>query len=66
MWAILGCTKDTSAAAMSYVLDLPTMAIRFKLAQVKAYLKVSADIKHPLHKKLGRELYSGLKKVLSG
>ena len=47
---------------MRYVLNLPTMTTRFKLAQVKAYLKVSADIKHPLHNKLGRELHSRLKR----
>ena len=45
MRAILGCTKDTSAAAMRYTLDLPTMATRYRLAQVRAYLKVSADTK---------------------
>ena len=62
MRAILGCTKDTSAAAMRYTLDLPTMATRYKLAQVKAYLKVSADTKHPLHNKLGRDLQGRLKR----
>ena len=39
MRAILGCTRDTSAAAMRYALNLPTMATRYKLAQVKAYLR---------------------------
>ena len=62
MRAILGCTKDTSAAAMRYTLDLPTMATRYRLAQVRAYLKVSADTKHPLHNKLGRDLHSRLKR----
>ena len=62
MRAILGCTKDTSAAAMRYVLNLPTMTTIFKFALVKANLKVSADIKHPLHNKLGRELHSRLKR----
>ena len=45
MRAILGCTKDTAAAAMRYVLGLPAMKERHKLAQVKAYLKVCADTK---------------------
>ena len=43
MRAILGCTKDTAAAAMRYVLGLPAMKERHRLAQVKAYLKVCAD-----------------------
>ena len=62
MRAILGCTMDTSAAAMRYALNFPTMATRYRLAQVKAYLKVSADTKHPLHNKLGRDLHSRLKR----
>ena len=45
MRAILGRTRDTPAAAMRYALNLPTMATKYKLAQVKAYLKVSAAIK---------------------
>ena len=55
MRAILGCTKDTSAEAMRYLLDLPTASERHKLAQVKAYLKIASDKKHPLHDKIGRE-----------
>ena len=46
MRAILGCTKDTSAAAMRYILALPNMTVRYRLAQVKAYLRVSGDVKH--------------------
>ena len=53
MRAILGCTRDTSAEAMRYILGFPTMAERHKLAQVKAFLKVSADENHPLHQKVG-------------
>ena len=37
MRAILGCTKDTAATAMRYVLGLPAMKEKHKLAQVKAY-----------------------------
>ena len=43
MRAILGCTKDTSAEAMIYLLGFPTMAERLRLAQVKAFLKVKSD-----------------------
>ena len=52
MRAILGCTRDTSAEAMRYILGFPTMAERHKLAQVKAFLKVSYDENHPLHHKV--------------
>ena len=62
MRAILGCTKDTSAEAMRYLLDLPTASERHKLAQVKAYLRVAADVKHPLHSKVGRDYTSRLKR----
>ena len=40
MRAILGCTRDTSAAAMRHLLDFPPASERHKLAQVSAYLKV--------------------------
>ena len=62
MRVILGCTRDTSTAAMRYLLDLPTMSVRYKLAQVKAFLRVSADTKHPLHDKVGRQVQSRLKR----
>jgi len=62
MRAVLGCTRDTSAAAMRYVLGLPNMEERHKLAQVKAFLKVCADPKHPLHGKVGRQVKSRLKR----
>ena len=62
MRAILGCTKDTSAEAMRHLLDLPTASERHKLAQVKAYLRVASDEKHPLHNKIGREYSSRLKR----
>ena len=54
MRAILGYTKETSAAAKRYVLGYPAMHERHKLAQVKAYLKVCADTKNPLHDKISR------------
>ena len=62
MRAVLGCTRDTSAAAMRHLLGLPNMEERHKLAQVKAFLKVCADPKHPLHGKIGRRVESRLKR----
>ena len=62
MRAILVCTKDTSAEAMRHKLDLPTTTERHKLAQVKAYMRVAADKKHPLHNKIGRQYTSRLKR----
>ena len=62
MRAILGCTKDTAAAAMRHVLGYCTMQERHKLAQVKAYLKVCADTKNPLHDKIGRVVNTRLKR----
>ena len=52
--AVLGCIRDTAAKAMRYLLGFPTMAERHKIAQVKAFLKVSEDKKHPLHSKVGQ------------
>ena len=62
MRTILGCTKDTSAEAMRYLLGFPTMTERHKLAQVKAFLMVMADKKHPLHNKVGQRPPSRLKR----
>ena len=62
MRSILGCTKDTSAEAMRYALDLPPMEDRHKLAQVKAYTRVAADTSNPLHVKIGRTVTSRLKR----
>ena len=62
MRAILGCTKDTSAEAMRYLLGFPTMAERHQMAQMKAFLKVTSDPLHPLHKKVGRQSVSRLKR----
>ena len=62
MQTVLGCTQDTSAEAMRYYLDFPTMAERHRLAQVKAYLKVAADEQHPLHSKVGQRPASRLKR----
>ncbi len=47
---------------MRYLLGFPTMAERHKIAQVKAFLKVSEDKKHPLHIKVGQRPQSRLKR----
>jgi len=62
MRAILGCTRDTSAAAMRHLLGFPSMKERHQLAQVRAFLRVSADPLHPLHHKVGRQTKSRLKR----
>ena len=62
MRLILGCTRDTSCEAMRYVLGLPTMATRHKVAQVKEYLRVSADTNHPLHKSINKNKGRRLKR----
>ena len=56
MRAILGCTRDTSAEAMRYLLGVLTMAERLRIAQVKAFLRMAADEFHPLHSKVGTYL----------
>ena len=43
MRAILGCTKDTSAEVMRYLLGFPTMAERLRIAQVKAFLEITSS-----------------------
>ena len=53
MRTILGCKKDTSVEAMRYLLDFPTMRERYRMAQVKAFLR-ETDPQHPLHDKVGR------------
>ena len=53
MRTILGCTRDTSAEAMRYILGFPTMKEHHKIEQVEAFLKVASDEKHPLHEKVG-------------
>ena len=62
MRAILGCTRDTSAEAMRYLLNFPTMSERHRLAQVKAFLRVTTDVNHPLHNKVGNRPASRLKR----
>ena len=62
MRCVLGCTRDTSAEAMRYALGLPPMADRHKLAQVKAFTRVAADISNPLHEKIGRTVSTRLKR----
>ena len=55
MRTILGCTRDTSAEAMRYLLDLTPITDRHKLAQVKAFGRLSADPGNPLHVKIVKQ-----------
>ena len=54
--------RDTSAEAMRYALGLLPMADRHKLAQVKAFTRVAADISNPLHEKIGHTVSTRLKR----
>ena len=49
MRTILGTTKDTPTEAMRYLLDLPPLQERQKVAQVKAYLNAVENPSNPLH-----------------
>ena len=49
MRTILGTTKDTPIEAMRYILDLPPLEDRHKVAQVKAYLGAVENPRNPLH-----------------
>ena len=49
MRTILGTTRDTPTEAMRYILDLPPMHSRQKVAQVKAYLSAVENPQNPLH-----------------
>ncbi len=62
MKSVLGCAKDTSAAAIRYLLGLPPMVDRYRLAKIKTYLNVCADKKHPLHEKIDRQVRTRLKR----
>ena len=62
MRCILGCTRDTSSEAMRYILGLPSMPERHKIAQVKSLCRVAADPTNPLHSKVGRATHSRLKR----
>ena len=62
MRAILGCTRDTSAEALRYLLRFPTMVERHHIAQVKAFLRVFTDKDHPLHAKAGQRPASRIKR----
>ena len=46
MRVILGTTKDTPIETMRYLLDLPSMEIRHKVEQVKAYLSAMQNALH--------------------
>ena len=62
MRAVLGCTRDTHIICMRYLLDLPTIKSRHKIAQVKMYLKVAEDETHPLHEVIREDKGNRLKR----
>ena len=43
MRAILGTTNDTSIDAVRYLLELPSIEVRHKMEQVKAYFKTTQN-----------------------
>jgi hypothetical protein len=49
MSIILVCTRDTSCAAMIYLLGFLTMSHSINIWRARAYLKISANVEHPLH-----------------
>jgi ribonuclease HI len=62
MRAVLGCTRDTHIICMRYLLDLPSIGVRHKIAQAKMYLKVAEDESHPLHHTIKKDKGSRLKR----
>ena len=54
---ILGTTKDTPIETMRYLRDLPFMATRHKVEQVKVYLNAMQNPKNPLHDAVNRPAY---------
>ena len=63
MRAVLGCTRDTPIVTMRFLLDLPSIKSRHKIAQVKEYFKVANNDHHLLHQSLdntkGRRIKRG-------
>ena len=55
MRVILGTTKDTPIEATHFLLDLPSMEIRHKVGQIKAYLNAMQNPKNPLHDAVNEE-----------
>jgi hypothetical protein len=49
MRIMLGCTRNTSCRAMTFLLDFPTIQNRKSLCRARSYLRISADTQHPLH-----------------
>ena len=62
MRAVLGCTMDTHVITMRYLLDLTSIRVRHRLAQVKMYLNVVGDPDHPLHENVGTVKGSRIKR----
>ena len=53
MRTVLGCTRDTSCAAMRYLLGLTSIEERHRLAQVRALFRIAQDKDHPLYSEIG-------------
>lgn len=49
MCVVPGYTKDI---ALPYIIDFPTMEDRTQICRAHAFLGVSADTHHPLHKEI--------------
>ena len=62
MRIILGCTRDTSARAMRYLLDCPTAEQRIQMCRARDYLQITADEEHPLHPEILKVKGSRLKR----
>ena len=65
MRLILGTTKDTPIETMRYMLDLPPIQVRQKLAQVKAYLNALENPKNPLHEAVSSQKGNRLQRGMS-
>ena len=62
MRIVLGCPRNTSVTAMRYMLDLPSIAERHKISQVKAMFTVARNTTHLLHGELGTAKGSRIKR----
>jgi hypothetical protein len=64
MRIVLGCTRDTPILTMRYMLGLLLIKSRHSLSQAKAYMRVTSDKRHPLHKNIadikGRRIKRGM------
>lgn len=70
MGIILGCTRDTTFAAVRYLLAMPTTGLGARSVLANAYIHIVADEQLPLHKEIrkskGIRFKSGKIVVMSG